>query len=176
MGVARIETARLVLRPYEPTDAEAIHALWTSPGVRRYLLDDEIIPREFVDEEIVNNAKSFAENGWGQWAAFDRSDGALVGFAGFRPFHDPPELELLFGLAESHWGRGLAGEMASALIARGFERFGFDRIKASTDAPNVASIRVMEKLGMRFVKRETTNGLDTIYYEITPAEFTAGGG
>jgi [ribosomal protein S5]-alanine N-acetyltransferase len=107
-----LETARLRLRPYEPGDAGALHALWTSPGVRRYLFDDEIIPLEWVEQEIASNARSFSEHGWGQWAAFSKQGGDLIGFTGFRPFHDPPELELLFGLAEEHWGKGLAVEMA----------------------------------------------------------------
>jgi [ribosomal protein S5]-alanine N-acetyltransferase len=175
MSVLELETARLRLRPYAPDDAGALHALWTSPGVRRFLFDDEIIPPEFVEEEIASTTRSFADNGWGQWAAFLRETGSLAGFTGFRPFHEPPELELLFGVAEEHWGRGLAGEMAAAMIALGFERFGFDRIQGSTDAPNAASVRVMEKLGMRFLRRANSGGLDTIYYEITPGEFAAAG-
>lgn len=171
----RIETPRLILEPYAEADLDPIHALWSSPGVRRYLFDNEIIPADFVRAEIEANARSFEQNGWGQWKVSLRERAGLAGFCGFREFHEPPELELLFGVAEPYWGRGLAGEMAGALIALGFNRWGFDRIQASTDAPNQASIRVMEKLGMRQVRREMTNGLDTVYFEITPAEFDGRG-
>jgi len=52
------------------------------------------------------------------------------------------------------------------MIGYGFEVLGFERIEASTDALNAASVRVMERAGMRFWKREITNGLDTIYYAV----------
>lgn len=175
-----LETERLLLRPYQEEDIDALHQLWTSPGVRRYLFDNEIIPRIFVEEEIRSNVASFDANGWGQWTAQTREvpgtqKSRLAGFCGFRPFHDPPQLELLFGVDERHWGKGFAGEMARCMIALGFTRWGFERIQGSTDTPNVASIRVMEKLGMRFVRREETNGLDTVYYEITPDRFDIDG-
>lgn len=166
-----IETERLLLTPYAPGDLESLHRLWTSPGVRRYLFDDEIISADFVRDEVASNAESFRSNGWGQWAARLKGEDAIAGFSGFRPFHDPPELELLFGVAEEHWGQGLAGEMARALMAIAFSRWGFERIQGSTDAPNVASIRVMEKLGMRRLKRVIADGLDTVYFEALPSEF-----
>lgn len=161
-----LRTARLILRPYQDSDLAELHALWTSAGVRRFLFDDEIIPEEFVRDEIASVSASFAEGGWGQWAALPREGGPIIGFTGFRNFHEPPELELLFGLDEAHWGRGLAVEMATAAIDYGFRRLGFARIQASTDAPNRASIRVMEKLGMTLLRREVSGGVDPIYYEI----------
>jgi RimJ/RimL family protein N-acetyltransferase len=57
------------------------------------------------------------------------------------------------------------------MLRYGFEKLSFQRIEASTDAANEASSRVMEKVRMSFWKRETTNGLDTIYYAISRQEF-----
>ena len=53
------------------------------------------------------------------------------------------------------------------MIRYGFDSLGFERIVASTDAGHAASVRVMEKLGMRFERRATIDGLDTIFYVIT---------
>jgi ribosomal-protein-alanine N-acetyltransferase len=164
---ARIETERLVLRPFAPRDAEALHALWTDPAVRRYLFDDEIIPRSVVDEEIAVSERLMAVHGYGLWTVRLRDADAIIGFCGYRFFHEPPQLQLLYGLAPAYWDRGLATEAARAMIRRGFDVNGFDRIIASADAPNAASHRVMERAGMRFWKRETVNGLDTVYYELT---------
>ena len=55
---------------------------------------------------------------------------------------------------------------ATAMISYGFNELKFERIEASTDAANEASVRVMKRTGMSFWKRELTNGLDTIYYAI----------
>lgn len=173
--MSRIETDRLTLMPYAADDLQPLHKLWTSAGVRRYLFDDETIPLDFVSSELASNARSFETRGWGQWAARLKGETALAAFCGFRPFHDPPQTELLFGVAEEHWGRGLAGEMSRALIALAFDRWGFDRVQGSTDAPNAASIRVMEKLGMRFMERKSAEGLDTVFYEIRPGEFDRAG-
>ncbi len=175
MTMHRIVTERLLLTPYEAGDLDELHALWCSPGVRRFLFDDELIPLEFVRDELASNARQFETHGWGQWKAMSRNEDRLIGFCGFREFHEPPELELLFGLDESVWGQGLAVEMARTLIGLGFRRWGFERIQGSTDAPNRASIRVMEKLGMKQCRREMTNGLDTVYFETTPLTFDATG-
>ena len=96
---------------------------------------------------------------------------ALIGFCGFWFFHEPPRLELLYGIAPAYWNRGLATEAARAMMRYGFEELSFERIEASTDAANLASSKVMERAGMSFWKREPTNGLDTVYYAISREAF-----
>jgi ribosomal-protein-alanine N-acetyltransferase len=121
---------------------------------------------------VINDSVAyFQKNGTGLWAVYPRGEDTLIGFCGYWFFHDPPQLELLYGIATSHWGTGLATEAAKRMIKYGFEVLSFDRIVASTDAPNLASVRVMEKAGMSFDRQETTNGLDTIYYAITKEAF-----
>jgi ribosomal-protein-alanine N-acetyltransferase len=162
-----IETSRLFLRPVTSTDLDDLHRLWIDPDVRKYLWDDEIISRQLVASIIDRSIALFAENGFGLWLAFHRETNALAGFCGFWYFHEPPELQLLFGVAPDYWGKGLATEMTVAMIHYGFEELGFSRIIASADAPNVASIKVMEKAGMRFEKRAEIDGRDTVYFAIT---------
>jgi ribosomal-protein-alanine N-acetyltransferase len=162
-----IETERLELRPLTPADADATYALWTDPDVRHYLFDDEIIPREVVADEIATSQRLMAEHGYGLWMMRLRNTDAIIGFCGYRYFHEPPQLQLLYGVAPAHWGQGLATEAACAVIRYGFEVSGFERIVASSDAPNLASQRVMVRAGMVFLKRDTFNGLDTVYYEVT---------
>jgi RimJ/RimL family protein N-acetyltransferase len=74
---------------------------------------------------------------------------------------------LLYGIEPAYWHRGLATEASSAILKYGFDELSFKRIEASTDAGNQTSVRVMQRLGMTFWKRELTNGLDTIYYAIS---------
>lgn len=159
-----IVTGRLCLRPLTPADADALHRLLIQPGVRRYLLDDEVIARDRAQFFIDTSVASFAANGHGLWKASIRGSEALVGFCGFWRFHEPPRLELLYGLGDEHCGKGFATEMAAAMIRYGFETLGFDQIEASTDAPNAASVAVMGRAGMTFWKRGVTDGRDTIYY------------
>ena len=169
MPSQEIHTVRLRLRALTPPDLDELYRLLIQPGVRRYLLDDEIIPREQAQFFIDTSVASFDANGYGLWGATAKGHDALIGFCGFWRFHEPPRLELLYGLGDDHRGQGLATEMAVAMIRYGFDTLRFDRIEASTDAPNAASVAVMERAGMTFWKREMTNGLDTIYYAVRAA-------
>jgi RimJ/RimL family protein N-acetyltransferase len=72
----------------------------------------------------------------------------LLGCVGFWHFHDPPELELVVSLSPDWWGRGLAREACAALIRYAFDDLAWDFVQAAADDPNVASIALMERLGM----------------------------
>jgi ribosomal-protein-alanine N-acetyltransferase len=171
MNIREIKTQRLTLRPFTLADVDEIHQLWIEPGVRRYLWDDEIIPREKAREVIAESVKLFHEKGLGLWAVTFHEQSAIIGFCGYWYFHEPPELEILYGSSQKHWGNNLATEAARAILQFGFLYLEFDEIVASADAPNAASFRVMEKTGMKFWRRETKNGSDTIFYSLSINDF-----
>jgi ribosomal-protein-alanine N-acetyltransferase len=171
-----IQTARLDMRPIARDLLDDLHRLWTDPCVRLYLFDDEIISREQVEAEIAGSIERFRDGSLGLWGVFPKGENTLIGFCGYRFFHDPPELQLLYGVAPAYWSRGYATEAARAAIEHGFERLGFGRVVASADAPNVASLRVMERAGMKFDRRVTKDGLDTVYYCLSKEEYEAGKG
>ena len=79
-------------------------------------------------------------------------------------------MELLFGVAEPHWGQGLATELAAALMTFGLTRCGFRNILASTDAPNVRSVRVLTKLGFQLERQGSSKGLDTVFFRYAESE------
>lgn len=165
-----IETERLFFRPLTQADADALHGLWTDAGVREHLWDGEIIAREKTEEVVRRSRELFETAGLGLWAVLPRAGEALAGFCGYWYFRDPPELELLYGIAVERWGMGLATEAARAMLRYGFEVLGFEHVAASTDAANTASVRVLEKLGMRLEKRAVVGGLDTLFYSVSPAD------
>lgn len=169
-----IETGRLLLRPFSLVDVDDLHQLWIEPGVRRYLWDDEVIPREQAASIVEKSLALFEAQGFGLWAVFLRAEEVLIGFCGFWFFHEPPKLELLYGIAPAYWNTGFATEVARVMMKYAFEELSFERIQASTDAANEASSRVMEKSGLKFWKRELTNGQDTVYYALLREEFHAG--
>lgn len=167
-----IRTSRLKLRPYTVADLDNLHRIFIDPQVRKYLCDDRIIPREWVAAEIENNIKSFELHGFGQWSIFLKETSELIGFCGFRFFYDnPPELQLLYGLSPQYWGKGLATEAATAMIQYGFTEHKFEQIISATDVENIASARVMERIGMKFTQRAHKEGLDVLYYAISRQEY-----
>lgn len=161
-----LRTSRTILRPLRESDVSQLHALWTSPGVRRFLWDDETIPLERTRETVQQSVALFARYGFGLWGMWPADRGALAGFVGLWPFRDPPEFELLYGTAEDLWGHGYAPEIANAVVDYCFESLNLVEVRASTDAPNVASIRVLGKLGFAFVRRDLVDGRDTVFYAL----------
>jgi RimJ/RimL family protein N-acetyltransferase len=75
-------------------------------------------------------------------------------------------VELLYSLEPAHWGRGLATEAAARLLDHGFGTLGLARIIARADTPNLASQRVMQRLGMRFERDMELNGLPHVQYTL----------
>ncbi|MEQ8272042.1 MAG: GNAT family N-acetyltransferase [Deltaproteobacteria bacterium] len=140
-----MHSARLTYEPLEARHAEALLSLARDAHVRRWLLDGEIVPDAWPEIvlDVVRGVR--AEHGLDFYVA--SADGAPVGFCGYFVFEEHgPEPQLLYALLEPHTGRGLATEMAEALIEVA-RRAGRDTILSAVDAPNAASIRVLEKVG-----------------------------
>lgn len=169
--LTEMRTARLFLRPYQRTDIDTLHRLWTDPGVRQYLWDDRIIPRQLAAGVVEGSLTDWTTHGLGQWVVCRPGSDEVIGFCGFRWGEAGTPPELLYGLSPTYWGRGLATEAARAVLTYAFQQLGIERVWAATDPPNVASIRVMERLGMRFDRRGQLNGLDTIFYTLSRSQF-----
>lgn len=137
--------------------------------MRRFLWDDEVIPIERTEAAIAQSGRLVAERTGGLWGMRLHGDATLCGFSGLWPFRDPPELELVFGVAEPLWGRGYAPEIARALMTHCFTELRMPSIRASSDAANAASIRVLQKLGFRMLERRDAGGLDTVFFEAMPS-------
>ncbi len=159
-----LRTRRLTLRPVRSADTLELHELWTSAGVRRYLWDDEIISLGKTRDAIVKSERLFRDRGLGLWGARDAQTNGLMAFAGFWHFHDPPALELLYGVKEDLWGQGYAVEAARAVIEYGANTLEMERIQASTDEANAASVRVLQKLGFELTARRIIKGRETTFY------------
>lgn len=145
-------TARLDLVPFAADDADDLLALFRDPHVRRYLLDDILVDEEWVQGEIRASQERFDRGELGLLAARLRTDGALVGFVGLRPFSEP-EPQLIYGILPAYTGKGLATEMARAVIDAAFLCQGAPSVLAATDVPNIASARLLDRLGFTFLDR-----------------------
>lgn len=94
----------------------------------------------------------------GLLATVFKPSGRYIGRCGLYPFRTddglvvPHEASIGFYLAREYWGRGLATEAGWALTAQGFTELGLRRIHAGINAANVASLRVVEKLGFRLCR------------------------
>jgi ribosomal-protein-alanine N-acetyltransferase len=148
------------------SDVDAMHALWTDPGVRKYLWDDAVIDRERAADVVARSCADFAERRYGLWAIHLQGLAEPIGFCGLRPSESGAP-ELLFGIRPRLWGQRLAGEAATAVLDYAFSSLGHAKVEAATDVPNHPSIRVLERLGMTCTRRGLLNGRDTLFYELT---------
>lgn len=154
-GLPTFATPRLRLRPAESGDVDALHALWTDPEVRRWLWDDTAISLETAAAALARWTSDAETRQLGLWVVHAAATNDLVGFVALLPMPDAPDdVELLYGLAPSAWGRGLATEAAEVVLAWGLGPRGLPRVVARADVPNVASLRVLARLGMTRVGRE----------------------
>ncbi len=171
MPLPELRTERLRLRPFSAGDVDAIHALWTDPGVRRFLWDDQVIDRERAAEAVAGALRDEAEGGFGLWTLHLREAWGVIGFCGFHRMQEADELELLYGLLPEHWGKGLAVEASRAALDQLFASCSPQRVYALADPPNAQSFRVMEKLSMRFDRDGESHGLPARFYVIeAPAD------
>jgi len=161
-----LTSARLRLRPIAQHDQGVLHQHWTAPDVRRFLWDDEMIGGSLVADMIVESERLFEAHGYGLWAICPADNDDLIGCAGFWTFHEPPRLELVVSLNPDQWGHGLATAAARLLIGYSFTTLDMDTILVSTDAPNAASVRLLDRLGFTATHRGLSGDLDTLFYTL----------
>jgi RimJ/RimL family protein N-acetyltransferase len=151
-----LETERLVLRQFTDGDVDNLVELDGDPDVMRFINGGRPTPRGEIEGDILPAFLDYYERfaGYGFWAAIEKSTGRFLGWFHFRPpkAAQPGEVELGYRLRRSAWGKGYATEGSRALIEKGFTELGVRRVVASTMVVNVASRRVMEKAGLRFVR------------------------
>jgi len=167
-----LTTERLRLVPCAEEHVDRLQAILIEPGVRRYLLDDAIVSRDWVVDLVASSRRTFEEERCGLWCLMASREGdALVGLAGLRRFPGAREPQLVYALDPAFWGRGLATEASRAVIDYTFEELGFAELLASTDPPNAASVAVMERLGMRFLEAGSASGHRLVFYRIGRADW-----
>lgn len=148
--VPELRTERLLLRGFRDADREPFAALNADPEVTRHLQGP--LDRERSDAFVERIAACWAERGWGLWALEHVDTGVFLGYTGLWPadfLPSGPAVEVGWRLARHAWGRGYAPEAAREALRFGFDEVGLDEIVSFTAAGNVASLRVMEKIGLR---------------------------
>lgn len=156
------QTPRLTLRHFRPDDAGAMDAVFGDPEVMRF--GDGVRPPDWVRAWVASwPDEHYPRWGFGAWAVVDNPTSAVIGYCGLTRFPGrcaPGEAEIGFRIARAHWGRGLATEAARAALDHAFAALRLPRLIALVDPANVKSIRVVEKLGMRYERDAMLPGYD----------------
>jgi [ribosomal protein S5]-alanine N-acetyltransferase len=175
-GVPSLRTARLVLRPFRPEDADDQNRLIDSdPEVVRWLGDGRTRGLADTREAIERIGLRWRELGFGVWAVRDAADGAHLGHCGLKPLPGSEDVEVLYALARTAWGRGYATEAAAAALRFGFGPAGLTRIVAVTYPENAGSRRVLAKVGMREDGPARVYGVDVVMHSLERDAFRPDG-
>ena len=146
-----LETERLELRRLTLHDAPFILELVAHPTFVANIGDrgvrDLTTARHYLEQGPL---ASYAEHGFGLWHVARKSDGASIGMCGLLKREHLPHADIGYALLPAYWSQGFAREAAVAVLAHARQRYGLARILAVVSPGNEASIRVLEKSGMRF--------------------------
>ena len=149
----RLETERLIIRPWQPDDRPAFTALTYDPEVMHYVHAGLPYSEEEVEEWFTRQERQFAQHDLCMGALIEKASGTLVGIAGTQPMGR--ELEIGWWLAREVWGRGYATEAGGAAMRHVLETVGPPRVVAIIDPGNEPSKRVVRRLGMHYEARYT---------------------
>lgn len=148
-----LKTERLGFRLWSVDDFPLALALWGDVKVTR-LIGGPFSEKE-IQERLTREIASMQSHGIQYWPVFLLSDGEFAGCCGLRPYR-PEEMifELGFHFRPAYWGKGLAVEAAQAVIRHASESLGARGLFAGHHPENLASRKVLEKLGFRFTHEE----------------------
>jgi ribosomal-protein-alanine N-acetyltransferase len=169
-----LETERLFLRTWSLADAEeGFRRIWSDPEVMRYIGTGQ--PNADVEQSRAWLERMRAhqeQHGFCFWAVVEKESNQLIGSCGLGYQRDGGlPIEFGYSLARDYWGRGLATEAARACLRYVFEHLSLAEIAASVDSRNVASQKVLEKIGFVYQRTEQTeDGIDFWYTATRPQE------
>jgi RimJ/RimL family protein N-acetyltransferase len=146
-----LSTQRLALREPKIEDASLLFELDSDPEVMRYISSGAPTPFDRIAQDILPSwvERSERDCRFGYWIAERKASGEFAGWFHLRESRvEPGTMELGYRLRRVFWNQGLATEGGRALLDLAFWEYGLDRVIATTLAANLASRRVMEKLGM----------------------------
>lgn len=161
-----IETERLAVRPKTAADAASFHAVYGDSEVMRFS-GGGFTTLERTRDFVASHMRHQEVHGFSMWALVDRGTRTLLGDVGFLVCEEG--VEIGWHLRRSAWGRGYATEAASACLVYSFDQLKFARVSAFAESANAASVRVIDKLGMRFVRCGADGVPAWAEYAITPA-------
>ncbi|MBV6478736.1 MAG: hypothetical protein HGGPFJEG_01493 [Ignavibacteria bacterium] len=160
-----IETERTLLREFNLADVEKMEEMYSDINVMRYIGAGTVLNNEqtkkLLEYWINEYYKKF---GYGMWGVECRQTKKLIGQCGFNNLPGNAGIEIAYLLNQQSWNKGLATEISSETLKYGFEKLGFNTVFALCYPQNIASINVLNKIGMIPEGHRTFYGVDFLFY------------
>jgi len=161
-----LETERLWLCPWSEADLEVARPIFTDADVMRYINDGQPLGDAEIHSFIARQQNHFRSRGFCLWKLLLKQERRFAGFCGLQPLEldGKSEVEIGWRLMKEHWGHGLATEAARAALNGAMKKAPLSRVIAIAMPENRPSLRVMEKLGMKFDRATQKSGFDVVVY------------
>lgn len=149
----QINTEHLTLRSFCESDSEAMYRIQSNPEMTKYSPDE---PWKSIDEgkEFIKLTQWLYESEYSTFryffAVIEKENNILIGYCGIGGIqYDHAENEVFYGISEEYWGRGYATECGKAMLQYGFIQLGLLKVIGAVHIGNLASIKVLEKIGLK---------------------------
>jgi RimJ/RimL family protein N-acetyltransferase len=170
-----METARLILRPFEEADVEGAFEWFGDAIVMRFTPSGPDKSVEQTKVRLESYRAHQATHGFSKWVIVDRSSSRPIGDSGLLVLEEYGWTDLGFRLSRPHWGKGFATEAAAAWVRAAFEEHRLRGLGAFAHPDNIASLHVLAKLGFRRMRQGTVMGMESIVYSLAPADVRSTG-
>ena len=160
-----LESERLYLRAITQDDLNLLFELHSDPEVMKFIRPAE----KTLDETRETMQRIFLTNdyekGIGLWICHEKLSNDFIGWFVLKPLENTPDIEIGYRLLRKHWGKGFATEMSRELLKYCFLKLKLLKIAGATHPDNLASQHVLEKIGLRFVRRQQIHQINACIYE-----------
>ena len=170
--MAILETARLILRPFQEDDLDLMAGLFANPDFMRFSLG--VFTKREQTVAFIEKVIGWDRDGIpSQFAVVPRGEIDLVGYCGFfhHPEHGIDDIEIGYRLHPAYWNRGLITEAARAVRDHGFRDLKLTRVISLIHPENIPSRRVAEKNGMLVEKEIIFRGFPTLVFSLARARW-----
>jgi RimJ/RimL family protein N-acetyltransferase len=163
------ETDRLFIRPFNDDDVEDVYILRSNQEIMRFIRE----PQKFSESErwLKLISSRWKTERYGFCAVVEKAKNEFIGWCGLWYLSETDEIEVGYAISKKHWGKGYATEAAQEFLRYGFNELKLEKIVSVARAENKASVRVMEKLGMKFVTFGVFYGVELVQYRIEKGEY-----
>ena len=146
----QLESANLILREIKLSDAEAIYRIFSDLQLLKYHDVEAFKSIEEAKYLIYNLSESFREQEVIRWGIAKKKDNIIIGTCGYSGWNkNRLRAEIGYELSRAYWRQGIMTKALSSVIRYGFEKMQLNRIEATVMLPNIASMKLLEKLGFQ---------------------------
>ncbi|WP_159799413.1 GNAT family N-acetyltransferase [Flavobacterium sp. MK4S-17] len=160
-----LETNRLILRELNPNDAKSFYDLNSNPNVIKYT-GNSAFKNVGEAREFLESYQVYRLNGYGRWAVIEKTTNKFIGWCGLKFDEMENETDIGFRFFEEEWNKGYATESAVACVRYGFENLKLKCIIGRAMKENIGSIKVLEKIGLKYEKDIEFDGKEAVIYKI----------